>query len=534
MDKKQIVNIINFVRAVDPPEGEFETMKNQMDICRELGLRATFLFEYDAMSNLKFMKYAKRHEKFFEFGIWIEITRGNVLAAGETWRGRDQDWDSHGKICNHTGYDPEARKRLVDAGMNKFKELFGYYPKAAGAWAIDAATLKYMADKYGISAACNCKEQWGTDGYSLWGGYYGQAYYPSVYNSLCPAQDESAQINVPVFRMLGSDPVYQYDAGLDLSGGAAWHQPVITLEPAYTGAEGGGGVPAWIDWFFKENFNGKCLSFGYVQAGQEGFPWKQIQLGFKYQMQKIKELCDKGDLELMTLSRAGEWYKKQYRLSPPSAISADSDWLGQGRKSYWYCCKNYRINLYFEKGLFWIRDFYLYDQNYKERYLTEASKTDGYIFDCLPVMDGNRFSKNGVRAGLYPCGGDGGETAASGEPVWKEIDGAAVITVPTDKFGEIKFTFAEGGPSVSVKRNGGGFALAARVPKDFGATAAARDLSGELRFEAGVKDAKNLSFTYNGFSYGLNLTSGAACRGKQNELLIRAENGIIAAIPKKQ
>ena len=48
-----------------------------------------------------------------------------------------------------------------------------------------------------------------------------------------PAQNLENQIPVPVFRMLGSDPIHQYDNGL---GGNV--QRVVSLEPVYT--KGGG------------------------------------------------------------------------------------------------------------------------------------------------------------------------------------------------------------------------------------------------------------------------------------------------------
>ena len=109
--------------------------------------------------------------------------------------------------------------------MEKFKSIFGRYPSSIGSWFIDAHSLEYMYDKYGIIASCNCKDQYGTDGYTLWGGYWNQAYYPSRLNGYMPAQTAKGQIPVPVFRMLGSDPIYQYDTGVGHT-----IQGVITLD----------------------------------------------------------------------------------------------------------------------------------------------------------------------------------------------------------------------------------------------------------------------------------------------------------------
>ena len=80
---------------------------------------------------------------------------------------------------------------------------------------------------------CICKEQIGTDGYTLWGGYWNQAYYPSRLNAFMPAQTERLQIDVPIFRMLGSDPIYQYDCGR-----GTFNQPVVSMEPVYKDSGG--------------------------------------------------------------------------------------------------------------------------------------------------------------------------------------------------------------------------------------------------------------------------------------------------------
>ena len=91
------------------------------------------------------------------------------------------------------GYTKEEREKLIDVIFKKFEETFGFGAKSVGSWMIDAHSLQYMSEKYGIEASCNCKDQWGTDGYTIWGGYWNQGYYPSRHNALCPAQSRDAQ-----------------------------------------------------------------------------------------------------------------------------------------------------------------------------------------------------------------------------------------------------------------------------------------------------------------------------------------------------
>ena len=131
-------------------------------------------------------------------------------AASIPWRGRFP-WDWHCNVGFLVGDEKEEREKLIDEAFNRFRDIFGYYPATCGSWHIDAYSLNYMYEKYGITASCNCKEQYGTDGYTIWGGIYSGAYYPSKNNMLSPAKSSENQINVPVFRMLGSDPIYQYD-----------------------------------------------------------------------------------------------------------------------------------------------------------------------------------------------------------------------------------------------------------------------------------------------------------------------------------
>src|SRR5579863_7310033 len=152
---------------------------------------------------------------------------------------------------------PAEREKLIDVYMADFRKVFGHYPATVGSWFVDAHSLSYMYSKYHIVASCNCKDQYGTDGYTLWGGYWNQAYYPSKINAYMPAQDEEHQIPVPIFRMLGSDPIRQYDNGM---GGL--RQGVITLEPVYPN---GGGDSGWVHWFFGAFTTGTDLGFNYTQ-----------------------------------------------------------------------------------------------------------------------------------------------------------------------------------------------------------------------------------------------------------------------------
>ncbi len=405
--KPQIINIINFIRGVEPRDPGLDLLEpvtRQVELLEKYSLPGTFLIQYDAMINPSFVNLLKRSSSVAnEIGAWFEVVQPLVENAGLEWRGRPGfSWDWHADVGFTVGYTPEEREKLSDVFMEDFRNIFGFYPKSVGSWIIDAHTLAYLEKKYGITASCNCRDQWGTDGYTLWGGYYNQAYYPGRHNVFCPAQTVKNQINVPIFRMLGSDPIYQYDAGLVADGSftASEWQPVVTLEPVYPV---GGGSEEWIRWFLKENFNGICLAFGYAQAGQENsFGWPAMEKGLLFQFEQISEFAAQGKIKVETLADSADWFRKKYPTTPASVVAALSDWKDDGHRSIWYNSRYYRINLYQEAEKLWIRDLHIFNENYEERYLANKCAMDRLYFDNLPVIDGNRWSHGKTRAGLYP------------------------------------------------------------------------------------------------------------------------------------
>jgi len=184
-ERLKIVNIINFIRLCEPREDEiteevlYETVVKQVEIMKKYKLGGTFFLQYDALMDSRYQQLLKAlPADSFEIGAWWEIPQPLVENAGYKWRGR-YPWDWHADVGFATGYSPAEREKLADVYMADFKKIFGYYPKSIGSWFIDAHTLNYMYEEYNIIASCNCKDQIGTDGYSMWGGYWNQAYYPS-------------------------------------------------------------------------------------------------------------------------------------------------------------------------------------------------------------------------------------------------------------------------------------------------------------------------------------------------------------------
>jgi hypothetical protein len=419
--RPRIVNIVNFIRLCEPriesytPDVLYETVVKQIEIMTKYRLGGTFLIQYDALLDERYQTLLKAlPADMFEVGAWWEIPQPLVENAGLAWRGR-YPWDWHADVGFATGYSPAERERLADVYMGDFKRIFGHYPKSVGSWFIDAHSLAYLQRKYGIVASCNCKDQVGTDGYTLWGGYWNQAYYPSLKNAYMPAQHVENQIPVPVFRMLGSDPIRQYEAGL-----GSRQQSVVSLEPVYAH---GGGDPVWVDWYFREFLAGPCLAFAYVQVGQENsFTWSRMARGFEIQLPLIAGLRDARKVRVETLAESGRWFRAHFRTTPATSVTAGEDLGGGTRRTAWFDSRNYRLNLLWEDGSLRFRDIHLFDEGLASEYLTERGTSTQCVFMTLPFVDGFHWSSGGDVAGLrFKAFIDGTEVLIEGgEPAFRE------------------------------------------------------------------------------------------------------------------
>jgi hypothetical protein len=365
----------------------------QVKMMKEYKLRGTFLLQYDALMDSNYQKLLKSlPADSFEIGAWWEIPQPLVENSGMVWRGR-YPWDWHADVGFATGYTPEEREKLVDTYMYDFKRIFGYYPKSVGSWFIDAHTLSYLYQKYDIVASCNCKDQIGTDGYTMWGGYWNQAYYPSKKNAYMPAQNKENQIPVPVFRMLGSDPIHQYDNGL-----GSEVQRVVSLEPVYGK---GGGDSAWVGWYFKEFLEGAAMEYAYVQTGQENsFTWSKMRQGFTIQMPLIARLRDEDKVRVETLAESGAWFRNTYEVTPATSVTVMSDHSEKNLKTVWFNSRFFRANLLWQKGNLRFRDIHIFNENMESNYLRKKTTSNKCDYYTLPVVDGFTWSSSDIISGL--------------------------------------------------------------------------------------------------------------------------------------
>lgn len=374
-----IVNIYNFIRMShqEPSEflqADFDTIARQIRLLKQYGLPSTYALKYDALMNPQYQNLLRHAtDENDEIAAWWEITEPLCRRAGVAFPAKQTSaFDERVDSAYSVGYDPDERRALVDAYMQDFAAVFGYYPKTIGAWVLDPVTLSYAQERYGIIGAAICRDQLGTDGFTLWGGFPNGIYYPSRTNEYLPAQTRAGQLPIAMFRLLGPDPVYSFEQDVrpGLSG-------VYTLEPCCTN----GRDPARIGWYFSCLTDTDRCGVGYAQVGQENnFLWENIRPGFEPQLKQLLALSRAGKLRVETMAESATWFAGKYAMTPPVSWPAVIDWQGNSAGqtgdahpgALWYASARYRLGLLAEKGRLRIRDWFLYQEDFPSRYLEKG------------------------------------------------------------------------------------------------------------------------------------------------------------------
>ena len=387
----KIASIMNFARQVDQRMEDsenilFNATRAELEMVNEFGLDNTFLLQYDVLCDPRYAElFREKGTERTELGIWYEIVEPLTSACGLPYKSeRGWRWDWHIVPGFSMAYIPHERELLIDEAMRKFREVYGYYPRTVASWLIDTHTVNYLSSHYEVDAIAICRDQTNTDAYTLHGGYFNQAYYPSKLNMFTPAQSEGEQIDVPVFRLLGPCPIHNYDNKKYLT--HAWdarlHCGCFTMEPVGSV----GAAPENIDWFYQTFYHNEDLGFSWTQIGQENsFGYAEFLPQLRMQIEKLTQ---QKDVCVMKMCDAGAWFKKTYASTPATSVVALDNWdVGSDAQSVWYDCQSFSANLFrFERSIF-IRSWHLFDDRVPEHYLTQKCTTFDAVYENFPLVD---------------------------------------------------------------------------------------------------------------------------------------------------
>ena len=503
MKKTVIINIYNFIRSGPSDQAEFmmddfETIRNEILTVKQYGFPGTYALKHDALMDKRYQDLLKTYlDDSDELGAWWEITDDMCRRAGISFRDANEVdvYEDQVQSTYSLGYSPEDRKKLVDTYMADFKEVFGCYPKSIGSWVLDSVTIHYAAQKYGISVAAICRDQMATDGFTLWGGYPNGLFYPSRDNEFVPAQNAENQMSIPVLRLLGPDPIYNFEAQV-----REGMQGVYSLEPAWlTGRN-----KKWINWIFSCLADEDALGVGYAQVGQEnGFLWENIKPGLAPQLDEIKRLHAAGKVRVETMGQSAAWFKKKYRVTPPVTFQASRDWWEENNlTTQIYAGSNYRLSFLGENGHLRIRDWFIFDEKYESRYLHGPMRGTQSLNDAPPVLFPQIWNEEG-------------------RPYIRFMDGNG-----EELTGDVRY-FALNELEACAELSGEkGSVRAVMTPGAVELTTQAHMVFDKLPVFDCLEDT-TVRMTYEGFSYSFTVANGTILRAGKNGIQIAPEDGMI-------
>lgn len=375
-----------YVSIVNPIRGnDFWELKNQkpetvvtgqISVLDKFNLPATWLVRFDALQSKDLIRLIENRSAD-EKGLFLEVTPTWANAANVSYRSSGS-WHAAGSAFL-TGYERKEREKLIDISFEKFKAVFGFYPKSVGAWWIDSYSLDYMQTKYGITSGLIVADQYTTDNYQIWGQYFSTPYYPDNKNALHPAQSLQNKIPVVLSQWAARDPLNGYGNGVSESTFSIQANDYIDYHDLKTDY-----FLKLIDLYTRQEFN----QFGSAVVGLENtYEWKKYGQEYANQIEAITQKEKKGELSVVTLEAFTSWYKKSFpELSPAQIIVAD-DPLGSFKKVVWFMNPYYRAGWFYNAEGSVFRDIRQYIAGEEEICFQKSCRDVNFATFATRVLD---------------------------------------------------------------------------------------------------------------------------------------------------
>jgi len=183
-----------------------------------------------------------------------------------------------------------------------------------------------------------------------------------------------------------------------------------------------------------------------------------MEKGLNIQIPLMANRFRKGEIRVETLTRSGEWFRENFPVTPPTAVTALTDYREKDRKTVWYNSRYYRTNLLWEGGTLCIRDIHMFDQRMESDYYRKAGTTNQCVYTTLPVVDGCMWSTREQLAGLRVMRrtADGSLAPAQGgtPAVTEKGKGKLLVEWPMDDGRQLTILLSEEGMEIAAPGKG--------------------------------------------------------------------------------
>lgn len=387
--ENSFTSIVNPVRGADFWELKNQTVEEaflgEATILDKYKASATWLLRFDAFDNPKIIDSLKSRSSD-EIGLFLEITPTWTKTSGVNYRASNS-WHNAGSAFL-SGYELAEREKLIDSAFEKFKNVFGNYPKTVGAWWVDANSISYMYEKYGIDSALIVADQYTTDNYQIWGQFWSTPYYPAKNNALHPAQSINNRIPVVMIQWAARDPVNAYGNSVTESTFSVQANDYIDYHNLNIGY-----FEKLVNIYTEPSFN----QFGFLVVGLENsYEWAKYQNEYDNQIKTLAHKRDVDGLSLLTISSFADWYKKTYPSISASHVIAADDPLGSYKKTVWFMNPYYRAGFFINAEGAVFRDIRQYIDGQEELCFKKRCDVLNFAIFATRVLDEVSFGHKWV------------------------------------------------------------------------------------------------------------------------------------------
>lgn len=347
------VTIVNPVRGRDTwVNKDINLFINHITPITNKNLSATWLIQYDALKDKQIVEVLRKLPKNQELGLFLEVSELLATDAFVPYVRGDGSWARPDKVF-FSGYSIAHRKRLVDRSVRTFEAEFGYMPKSAGAWYIDAFTLSYLHDQYGITSSVLCSDQYSTDTYETWGKYFGFPYYPSRRNTQIPGSSEKGTLPVVVIQWAQRDPVRSYGPGVAES----------TYSMQVNDYTGHHQLPHSYFQKLFETYLNSGNSVNQVTIGLEVGTESAFLPEYNDQLEIVSKDSKLVGANVVTMNGFSEWMKRNIPKNSNYSLST-TDFFNPNIWVLWWMTPYYRVKIYKNGNTLSIQDLKIYDELY--------------------------------------------------------------------------------------------------------------------------------------------------------------------------
>lgn len=356
---QKVIVIINQVRGQECcDEGSTDSLRQQVSAIKSNGLKGNFAVRYDALIDPNFSNILSNLDQTqFEIGAFLEITPQLASDAGVIYSGETKEWYK-AQNAYTVGYSIDDRKKILDQYMERFRFVFGEYPKFSTAWIMDTDSVNYLRDEYGISTHQITREQWGTDSYTLSGGpvhypYFANQNWLFTKSDTQSFLDEGGKSQTLVLRQTGADPLLNY--GDDTNS--------YTTQPNdyFLGSRGTDYFLRLRDTLLDQTQN----NFGFLLLGLENSMAQIFQDEFVKQLESINSEKN-SQFTTFKVSDFAEYYNQ---VSESVVGVEGKDLVGStNNRSFWVNSEKYRARFLYKDNNLYLSDLRLFNEELADPY----------------------------------------------------------------------------------------------------------------------------------------------------------------------